>query len=275
MPTCSWFLAAARTMAGPPMSMSSTEGSEENGYRFDTTRSMASIPLVARSSRCSGFDRSARMPPWILGCSVLTRPPSISGEPVTWATSRCAMPSLAQLGRRVSAGDQLPAQVREALGQLDQALLVVDGQQGSHDVISSTAPSLSLRVGMNTTSRLQLAQSPGHGGRVEPALDHLDALVQRLLGVAGEDRDHLLGQDRPGIHFEGGQVHGAARLGDTGGQGVTHPVPARERREQGGVGVQDPIGKGLVDGTRHDGAEARHGHQIDLVGHQRGRHRRS
>ena len=68
-------------------------------------------------------------------------------------------------------------------------------------------------------------------------------------------------------------MHGAARLGDTGGQGVTHPVPARERRKQGRVGVHDPIGKGLVDGTRQHGAEARHGHQIDLVGHQRGRHR--
>ena len=31
MPTCSWFFAAARTMAGPPMSISSIEGSEENG----------------------------------------------------------------------------------------------------------------------------------------------------------------------------------------------------------------------------------------------------
>ncbi len=45
---------------------------------------------------------------------------------------------LAQLGRGVAAGDQLPAQVGEALGQLDQALLVVHRQQGPHDVISSS-----------------------------------------------------------------------------------------------------------------------------------------
>jgi hypothetical protein len=31
MPTWSWFLAALRTMDGPPMSISSMEGSEENG----------------------------------------------------------------------------------------------------------------------------------------------------------------------------------------------------------------------------------------------------
>ena len=33
-------------------------------------------------------DRSARMPAWMAGCNVFTRPPSISGTPVTWATSR-------------------------------------------------------------------------------------------------------------------------------------------------------------------------------------------
>ena len=31
----------------------------------------------------SGSSRSARMPPWTAGCSVLTRPPSISGKPVS------------------------------------------------------------------------------------------------------------------------------------------------------------------------------------------------
>jgi len=30
-PTCSWFFAAARTMEGPPMSISSIEGLESNG----------------------------------------------------------------------------------------------------------------------------------------------------------------------------------------------------------------------------------------------------
>ncbi len=185
---------------------------------------------------------------------------------------------LAQRRRRVAAGHQLPPQVREALGQLDQAFLVVDRQQRPHDVISCTAPSLVsspsliVRVRLDPTSRFQLGQRPGHGGRVQGALDHLDPLVQRLLGVAGEDGDHLLGQDRPGVHLQGGQVHGAPRLGHAGGQGVTHPVPARERREQGRVRVQDPPRKGPVDGLAQHGPEAGHGHQVDLVRHQRGRH---
>ena len=42
---------------------------------------------------CSGLERSARMPPWTFGCSVLTRPPSISGAPVKSWTCLTLMPS--------------------------------------------------------------------------------------------------------------------------------------------------------------------------------------
>ncbi len=234
------------------------------------------MPLVARSSRCSALDRSARIPPWIFGCRVLTRPPSISGEPVTSATSRWAMPASLQLGRRVPAGDQLPAEVRQTLGQLDQPLLVVDGQQGSHDLISSHCSLSRSSDGPAIEYHRPAASSaegPGHSGRVQPPLDHLDPLVQRLLGVAGQDRDRLLGQDRPGVHFDVARCTVQPVSRHPGRQRVPHPVPAGERRQQGRVGVQDPVGKGPVDGLRHDGPEAGHGHKVDLVRHQRGRHR--
>ena len=51
------------------------------------------MSLASRSARCSGFERSARIPPWIFGCRVLTRPPSISGLLVTEATSWWAIPA--------------------------------------------------------------------------------------------------------------------------------------------------------------------------------------
>ncbi len=44
IPTWSWFFAAARTIVGPPTSISSTDGSDENGYRLQTTRSIRPIP---------------------------------------------------------------------------------------------------------------------------------------------------------------------------------------------------------------------------------------
>src|SRR5262245_4770341 len=44
---------------------------------------------------CSALSRIARMPPWMRGCNVLTRPSSISGKPVTSATSSTFNPASA------------------------------------------------------------------------------------------------------------------------------------------------------------------------------------
>ena len=87
------FLAAARTRLGPPMSICSIRSSNgvagsaaarANGYRLTTTTSM-SADAVRRRRRPGrpARARRARMPPWICGCSVLTRPSIISGKPVT------------------------------------------------------------------------------------------------------------------------------------------------------------------------------------------------
>ena len=58
------FLAAARTMVGPPMSMFSMASSSltprwatvaSNGYRFTTTRSMGLMPRSAMACRWAGL----------------------------------------------------------------------------------------------------------------------------------------------------------------------------------------------------------------------------
>ena len=69
------------------------------GYRFTTTRSNGSIPCSASCARCSGLRLSASNPPWIRGCSVFTRPSSISGKPVTSSTGVTSTPA----SRRVAA----------------------------------------------------------------------------------------------------------------------------------------------------------------------------
>src|SRR4249919_2686768 len=51
------------------------------------------MPCLASSSTCSARRRSANSPPWILGCSVFTRPPSISGNAVTSSTSVTGNPA--------------------------------------------------------------------------------------------------------------------------------------------------------------------------------------
>src|SRR5574337_1246962 len=99
--TDSQFFAAARIRVGPPMSICSTASARRvpgfatvcsKGYRLIATRSMGSIPWARSWARCSGLSRRARIPAWIFGWSVFTRPSSISGNPVTSATSRTFTP---------------------------------------------------------------------------------------------------------------------------------------------------------------------------------------
>src|SRR5258706_3168098 len=58
------------------------------------TRSMAAMSALPIAAMCSRLSRRARIPPWIFGCRVLTRPSSISGNPVCAETSVTRMPSL-------------------------------------------------------------------------------------------------------------------------------------------------------------------------------------
>ena len=102
--TCFQFLAALRTMAGPPISMFSIASSSvqsgiatvaSNGYKLTTSKSMVSMPWSCKACICAGISRRASKPPCTLGCKVLTRPSSISGKPVRSATSRTGKPCAA------------------------------------------------------------------------------------------------------------------------------------------------------------------------------------
>ena len=50
------------------------------------------MPFSAICRTSSSWSSRPRMPPWICGCSVLTRPPMISGWPVTSSTETTSMP---------------------------------------------------------------------------------------------------------------------------------------------------------------------------------------
>ena len=77
----------------------------------------------------AGTRRSARMPPCTRGCRVLTRPSSISGEPVTSSTSCTGDAGGGDLLGRGAGGDDLDAGVVQALRELLQTGLVVDRNQ--------------------------------------------------------------------------------------------------------------------------------------------------
>ena len=76
---------------------------------------------------CAGSSRRASSAPCTAGCSVFTRPSSISGKPVISLTSFTGQPGVAQHLGRSAGGDELPAEGVELLGEIDEAGLVGDG----------------------------------------------------------------------------------------------------------------------------------------------------
>ena len=100
-------------------------------------------------------------------------------------------------------------------------------------------------------------------------LDRLDAFVERVFVIALEDGHGLLGQDRPVVDLDGGDVDRAAGHLHAGGEGLGHGVGAPERRQQAGMGVDDPVGEGGEHRLGQHGHEPCHGHEIHVVGPQR------
>ena len=90
-------------MEGPPISIFSIIASwsapdatvSAKGYRFTTTRSKGSTSSSLRVSICSCLRRSAKIPAWMRGCRVFTRPSRHSGNSVTSVTSVTGTPAAA------------------------------------------------------------------------------------------------------------------------------------------------------------------------------------
>src|SRR5664280_2364829 len=103
-----------------------------------------------------------------------------------------------------------------------------------------------------------------HDARIERALDLLDSLVQRGFVVTRQHGHSLLGENRPGVEFFGGDVHGAARFARSGLDGLAHGVPALELGQKTRVRVKDSLGIRGVELAGHDRPETRHRHQVCL-----------
>src|SRR6266581_1976401 len=163
------------------------------------------------------------------GCSVFTRPSSISGAPVTSSTVVTGTPASAS-----------PA----AVFPDDTS----SKPRSTSPRASSTRPVLSYTDSRaRFTSSLPFFEQGAQHLRVEASLDLLDALVKRLGSVAGQDRHGLLGEDRTVIDFDRGDVDSAAGHLDAGRQRLLDRVRALERREQGGMRVRDPVAVRVVD----------------------------
>ena len=120
------------TMRLPAQSSPETDTDSPPPGRWERCRCFFS------ADTCSGRLRRASSAPWMAGCSVLTRPSSSSGKPVTFSTS-----STGTLAARSAAAVppvemiSQPSWTRR-LGKGDHAALVADGDQGArHESRSS------------------------------------------------------------------------------------------------------------------------------------------
>jgi len=83
--------------------------------------------------------------------------------------------------------------------------------------------------------------SKGRG--IELVLGKLDAGVERLGRVAGQDGDAFLRDDFPGVDVAVDEVDGAASLGHASGEGLFPRAESLEGGQERGVNVDDAVGK--------------------------------
>ena len=176
------------------------------------------------------------MPPWIRGWSVFTRPSSISGKPVTAATSVTGRPAVAQRPGGPAGRHELEPEDDETPGEVDQAALVADrqerparhGHRGLGPVGIDDHPA---RAGLDAE---RPGQGQGDGPRQEPVLDRPDPGVEARLVVVGQDRDGLLGHDRAAVERGVDEVDGRPADRDAVGERIAHGMRAGERRRSDG-----------------------------------------
>ena len=188
------------------------------------------------------------------GWSVLTRPSSISGDPVTAATSVTGSPASRRARAVPPVETSSKPRATSPRPSVDQPRLVRDRQQRApRGRDRGVGPAEILRD--PTAVRLDregAGEEPGDDLRQKPVLHGPDPVVERRGVVAGQDRHGLLGDDRAAVEGRVDQVDGAAGDPHARGESVLDRVRARERRQEGRVRVDDPAVERGQDGRPDD-----------------------
>ena len=200
--------------------------------------SNGAMSYCSRSARCDALLRSARIPPCTFGCSVTTRWSSMSGKPVNSRRCDHRDAGLVDRARGARRRHELPAELVQAAGEVDEPGLVPDREQRAHQASSSVERAEHLRV--------------------ETSLHFLDPLLQRLDGVVVEDAapppGRGSGRRRPRARamctVQPVTFTPAASASSTACQPLNAGSSA-------GMRVDDAVGKCVVDRLLEDRAEAR------------------
>ena len=229
------------------------------------------MPAARSASRWSARRRSARSPAWTRGWSVFTRPSSISGKPVTAATSVTGRPASRRARAVPPVLTSSQPRTTSPRPRSTRPRLVVDGEERA--ARDRDARVRGGRVQAGAAGAALDGERPGqqrrHGRRQQPVLDRVDPREKRCLVVVRQDRHRLLGHDRAAVQRRVHQVHGHAGHRHAGGQGVARPVEPGEGRQQRRVHVEDPAAEGRQHGRADQPQVAGEDHDVRRHGHQR------
>ena len=247
-----------------------------NGYRFAQTRSIVSIPSRSSVSAWSGSSRTASS----AGVQARVERLDPAAEDLGGAGQVLDHAHLdapiAQRRGGAAGGDDLDPEPLQSLRELDQPALVGDrDQRPPHPQRLGLA--LERRVGRNRcrgspahppvilTRRGFLIVDPDRsrgdqldGAGEQPVLDRMDPLEHLLHGASVCELDRLLHEDRAGVDALVDEVHRDPGDPHPVGERLPDRVEPRERRQEGGVDVDDPVSEAadeLVGEQQHVAGE--------------------
>ena len=117
------------------------------------------------------------MPPWILGWSVFTRPPSISGSPVSLETGFTATPPVFQGAGRAAGGEDLETHLIKTMGKFYEAFFIRNRNECPTFHVAIPPPKVIL-----------------YSLHEQPVLDRMQPLRQGLSRIVRQNRDGFLGR---------------------------------------------------------------------------------
>ncbi len=241
------------------MAMPGRSRAAANGYRLTTTRSNGAMPAPSSCSRWSARRRSASRPAWTRGCRVLTRPSSISGEPVTAATSVTGRPASRSV-RAVPPVDtsSQPRATRPRPRSTQAGLVRHRQQRPARDRDARRRPGPGRCATWPSVDGHGAGRQEGHDARQQPVLHGLDARPQ------ASPRRRRAGSARPPGRRSGRRRASRRRDGrctpvtrHAVGQRIADGVGPGERRQQARVRVHDAAGVRGQDARARRGACSR------------------
>jgi hypothetical protein len=201
-------------------------------------------------SDVGGVRRSARIPAWTLGCSVLTRPPRHSGKPVRSATSTTSTPAArivaavepvetmrTPLAASAAASSGTPVLSKQLMSALRTGVGQVRRGPSQAPVVHRRRGPVIVCQRIARAARRRRGRVRGRAGRrprEQPVLDGRGGARAGLARVIGLDVDGLLREDRPVVDELVDEVDRHPGDEHTGGERVPDRVRAAERGQQRG-----------------------------------------